>query len=116
MNNGYSLSGGWILVFITASNHREAEELSRSIINERLAACINIIDNVRSLYRWMGRVEDSRESLMIIKTRIEKMPRLIKLVKEKHSYEVPEIIAVPILAGSPEYLRWLDENTLMKPE
>ena len=110
MNNG--LSGGWILVFITTGNRGEAEKIAGRILEEKLAACVNIVDDIESLYWWKGRIEKGVESLMIIKSRIEKLPELIRLVKKEHSYEVPEIIAVPILAGSPDYLKWLDESTM----
>ncbi len=104
------VSGGWILVLTTTSNHEEAEKIARKLLEEKLAACINIIDNVDSLFWWKNKIDRAKESLMIIKSRVEKLGKVIKIIRENHSYEVPEIIALPILAGSPDYLSWIDET------
>ncbi len=108
------ISGGWILVLITTPTVEEAETVSRILLEKRLVACVNIVRDVKSLFWWEGKIDEAREALLIIKTRIEKLPDIIRSVKEKHSYTVPEIIAVPILAGYPEYLKWLDESTSNK--
>lgn len=100
-----------IVAFITASNEEEAANIARALVESRLAACVNIVSNLRSIYRWQGKVEDESEVLMIVKTQRSLFDSLSKKVKELHSYTVPEIIAVPIVEGSEEYLKWLKEVT-----
>ena len=100
-----------IVVFITASNEDEAANIARALVEGRLAACVNIVRNLRSIYSWQGKVEDESEVLMIVKTQRSLFDRLSKKVKELHSYTVPEIIALPIVEGSEDYLKWLKEVT-----
>jgi periplasmic divalent cation tolerance protein len=100
-----------IAVFITAPNEDLAVKIARSLVEARLAACANIIKGVRSIYMWQGKAEDTEEVFMIVKTRRELFDKLKSKVKELHSYEVPEIIALPITAGSDDYLKWLREST-----
>ena len=101
----------YIIILITASDEEEAARLSQIIVGERLAACVNIIRAVRSIYRWQGRIEDGQEVLLIIKTKRSLFERLQKRVKELHSYSVPEIIALPLVKGSEQYLNWLGQET-----
>jgi periplasmic divalent cation tolerance protein len=101
----------YILVFITAPNEKEAACISRTIVEERLAACVSIIPSVRSIYRWQGRVEDEQEVLMISKTKKLLFERLQARVKELHSYAVPEIVGLPLAEGSKQYLDWLGQET-----
>jgi periplasmic divalent cation tolerance protein len=101
----------YIVVLITASNEEEAAKIARALVAGRLAACVNIIRGLRSLYRWQGKIEDEDEVLMVAKTRRELFEGLQKKVIELHSYSVPEIIALPIVGGSEEYLKWLSEET-----
>jgi periplasmic divalent cation tolerance protein len=98
-----------IVIFITAPKEREAEKIARTLVEARLAGCVNIMKNIRSIYSWKGRVEDEKEVLLIVKTKKNLFRSLEKKVKELHSYSVPEIIAVPIMKGSRDYLRWLKE-------
>lgn len=100
-----------IVAFITASNEDEAAKISRALVESRLAGCVNIIRNIRSIYSWQGKIEDEPEVLMIAKTRKSLLDALMKKVKEIHSYTVPEIIALPIIGGSEDYLKWLREVT-----
>lgn len=100
-----------IVVFVTASNEDEAAKIARTLIEVRLAGCVNIIKNIRSIYNWQDKIEDEAEVLMIIKTQKPLLNALIKKVKELHSYTVPEIIAMPIIEGSEDYLKWLREVT-----
>ena len=100
-----------IVVFITASNEDEAAKISRALVESRLAGCVNIIRDIRSIYSWKGKIEDEPEVLMIAKTRRPLLDALMKKVKELHSYTVPEIIALPIIGGSEDYLKWLREVT-----
>lgn len=100
-----------LVVFITASGEDEAVKIARSLVEARLAGCVNIIKNIRSVYRWEKTVEDEPEVLMIAKTQKNLFQELIKKVKELHSYTVPEIIALPIVEGSEDYLKWLQDVT-----
>ncbi len=99
-----------IIVLITAQNEEEAGLISRTLVDERLIACANSLP-VRSIYRWKDKIEDDSEILLICKSKEELLDKLIERVKELHSYEVPEIIALPITGGSEDYLKWVDENT-----
>jgi len=100
-----------IVVFITASNEDEAARIAKALIGARLAGCVNLIKNIRSIYSWQGKVEDETDVLMIVKTQKSLFDSLMKKVKELHSYTVPEIIAMPIVKGSEDYLKWLREVT-----
>jgi periplasmic divalent cation tolerance protein len=97
-----------IVVFITASKEDEAVTIARALVEDRLAGCVNIVRNIRSIYRWQGNIEDDKEVLMIAKTKKKLFKALEKKVKELHSYTVPEIIAIPIAEGSKDYLQWLN--------
>lgn len=99
------------VVFVTVPNEKSAAAIGRALVDERLAACANLIGPIRSIYRWKDNVEDATEHLLIIKTRANLYAALEKRVKELHSYEVPEIIAVKIESGSPQYLAWIHEST-----
>jgi periplasmic divalent cation tolerance protein len=101
----------FIVVYVTAGSPAEADRLARALVDERLAACVNRIAPVQSVYRWEGKLEQSEEQLLIIKTKRECFPALEKRVRELHNYAVPEIIALPIIDGSQDYLRWLNEQT-----
>lgn len=100
-----------IIVFITASSEDEAAKIARALVEARLAGCVNMLKGIRSIYTWQGKVEDESEVLMIAKTRRDLFEALLKKVKELHSYSVPEIIALPIVEGSADYLNWLKEVT-----
>ncbi len=100
-----------IIVLITASSGAEAEQIAVSLVNEHLAACVNILPDVHSLFFWEGKTQREREVLLVCKSRLQLIEKLINRVKDLHSYTVPEIIALPIIAGSREYLDWLAETT-----
>jgi periplasmic divalent cation tolerance protein len=100
----------FIVVLVTAGSSDEGERLARSLVEERLAACVNRIPAVQSVYRWQGKVEQSAEELLVIKTRAALFAALEKRVRELHSYSVPEVIALPIMNGSEAYLKWLGEQ------
>ena len=100
-----------IIVFVTAPNEDEAAKIARSLVESRLAACVNIVRNIRSIYTWQGKVEDDSEVLMIVKTVKTRFDSLASGIRELHSYEVPEIIAIPIEKGSKEYLDWIKDST-----
>lgn len=98
----------YIVILVTASNKREAQKIATGLVKAKLAACVNIIDKVDSLFFWEARIDQAKESLLIIKSKKEKFPSIIKLVKSLHSYKVPEIIALPVISGDKPYLRWID--------
>ncbi len=96
-----------IVVLVTASSADEASRLARSVVGEKLAACVNLVPGVRSIYRWQGEVCDERETLLIIKTVRAELARLETRITELHSYDVPEVIALPIEGGAAAYLTWI---------
>ncbi len=100
-----------IVVLITAPNEEDAAKIAHELVASRLAACVNIVRHVRSIYRWQGRVEDEQEVLMVAKTQQANFPELEQKVREMHSYTVPEIIALPIVRGFSEYLDWIAGET-----
>jgi periplasmic divalent cation tolerance protein len=100
----------YIVVYVTAPQD-EAVDLAKTLVEERLVACVNLVPGLRSIYWWRGKVEDEPEVLCIMKTRSNLFESLRDRVRELHSYEVEEIIALPILAGNPRYLDWIRENT-----
>jgi len=98
-------------VLVTCGSLTEARRIARAVVTKRLAACANIVTaSVESIYRWKGKVERAHEFLMILKTTSKRLSALEKEVKRLHSYDVPEFIALPIAAGSSDYLRWLQES------
>ncbi len=103
-----------LVVFITAQSEDEASKIARTLVERRLAACVNSIQDVRSLYWWQGSIESAHETLLIIKTRASLLSELIEAVKKEHSYSVPEIIALPIIGGDADYLHWLESETSQK--
>jgi len=100
-----------VIVLITASSVEEAERIAKVLVNEHLAACVNIVPEVRSLFFWEAKTQEARETLLICKSRQPLLDRLISRVKTLHSYTVPEIIALPIIGGSRDYLDWVLEST-----
>ncbi|HEY6466473.1 MAG TPA: divalent-cation tolerance protein CutA [Candidatus Acidoferrales bacterium] len=104
-------ANGKIVVLTNCASSKEARRIARALVDKRLAACVNIIATpVESLYRWKAKVEKAREYSLLIKTKRDCFPAVERTIRELHSYEVPEIIAVPVVAGSREYLAWLEEN------
>jgi periplasmic divalent cation tolerance protein len=101
-------SEGYVVVLVTCGTRREAARIARAVVSERFAACVNVLETpVRSIYRWKGKVEQSREFLLLIKTSQERLDGLRARVARLHSYDVPEFIALPIVASSPNYVAWL---------
>ena len=95
------------VVLITAPDGDTAAGLGRILVEERLAACVNVLPGVRSLYRWKGSVQEDAELLLLVKTRVDRMPALAARVRELHPYDVPEVLALPAVGGSEEYLDWV---------
>ena len=102
-----------IVVFISAPNEDEAANLARTLVEERLCACVNIMPKLRSIYRWEGEICDEPEVMMIAKTSAAMAEALVKRAGELHSYDVPEIICLPIVTGSSEYLEWIEASLKM---
>ncbi|MBI5546285.1 MAG: divalent-cation tolerance protein CutA [Deltaproteobacteria bacterium] len=96
-----------VVVLVTAPSPEKAQEIARTLVEERLAACVNTIGAVRSTYRWEEKVQDDVESLLVIKTRTEAFERLRARVLSLHPYQCPEVIALPIVLGHAPYLEWL---------
>lgn len=99
-----------IVVLVTAGSAGEATKIAQHLVESRLAACVNIVPSVRSIYWWKGKVARDRETLLVIKTRKKMFAKLKGAVLAMHSYATPEIIALPVIAGSPAYLKWIDES------
>jgi periplasmic divalent cation tolerance protein len=97
-------------IYVTAGSEEEAAGIGWKLIEERLAACVNILP-VRSLYRWEGSIEDEAEVVMFVKTRASLAEKVTERVKSLHSYEVPCIVVLPIKQGNPDYLQWIEEST-----
>jgi periplasmic divalent cation tolerance protein len=99
-----------IVLFITTANAEEASRIAEALLKERKAACVNILPGVSSLFRWQGKLEKAEESLLVVKSRASLLEQIIKLVKEHHSYDVPEIITLPVTGGNPDYLEWMAQE------
>jgi periplasmic divalent cation tolerance protein len=99
-----------IVIFITASSKKEANKIAQHLLKNKLAACVNIIDKMESFFWWQGKIDKAKETLLIVKSHKSKFHRIVKLVKSIHSYEVPEIIALPVVSGEKRYLRWLNAS------
>jgi len=99
-----------IVVLVTAKNVRECARIARHLLDKRLIACANLVPQVRSLYHWKGKLADEKECWMILKSSRDLFPAILAEVETLHSYHVPEVIALPIIDGSPSYLNWIGEN------
>lgn len=98
------------VVLTTAGSHEEAHRIARGLVERRLAACVNVLPQIESIYRWQGKVESATEWLLIIKTDVSAFPQLRSAIQELHSYDVPECIMLEITDGSGPYLKWIVEN------
>jgi periplasmic divalent cation tolerance protein len=102
--------GRYRVVLVTCGSIGEARKIGRSVVEKKLAACANIVPGLESIYRWKGKVERAREVLVLMKTTATRLAKLEREVKRVHSYEVPEFIALPLTAGSRDYLTWIEQN------
>jgi periplasmic divalent cation tolerance protein len=98
------------IVFTAAGSEEEARKIARHLVEHQLAACVNVIPQVESIYRWQGKVETAREWLLLIKTTARAFPAVREAIRKLHSYELPECIVVPIEDGSLPYLQWIEES------
>lgn len=99
-----------IVVLSTCDSEEKASELARALVEQRVAACVNIVPGARSIYRWQGKIEDAAEWMLVIKSRRDLFEKLRQAILRMHSYEVPEVIALPVVDGSEAYLEWLDRE------
>jgi periplasmic divalent cation tolerance protein len=99
-----------IVVLTTCSSKSDAERLARALVDARLAACVNVVPGARSFYRWKGAIETAEEFLLLIKTSRDLFPALAAEVEKLHPYEVPELLALPVVAGSMNYMNWFQAN------
>jgi len=103
-----------IVILITAKNVREANRIANKLVEEKLIACANVIKGVHSIFRWQGKIDKANETLLILKSKKSCFPKIVKMVKKYHSYDVPEIIALPIIDGSKDYMNWIKSNCSAK--
>ena len=99
-----------IVVFTTAGSNEEARRIADALVERRQAACVNIIKGVESIYRWKGKTEESQEWMLLIKTTAAAFDKVCKTIRELHSYELPECVAVSVAQGTAEYMKWVDES------
>lgn len=99
-----------IVILCTCGSEQEAAKLARLLVEKSLAACVNIVPGIQSVYRWMGRVESAGEWLLLIKSSRELFGEIARAIQDAHSYDVPEVVALSILEGSADYLNWLRSN------
>ena len=98
-----------VIIYVTSGDAAESQKIARALVEKRLAACVNLIPQIRSFYRWEGKIQDDPESLLVIKTSRSLFAAVRAEVERLHTYHVPEVICVPILEGSPNYMAWLAE-------
>lgn len=99
-----------LVIFITTGTDEEAHRIANILLNQRKVACVNILPKVRSLFWWQDKLDSAQESLLIIKTKASLLDEIVTLVKEIHSYDTPEIIALPIIGGNHDYLDWIGKE------
>ena len=105
-----------VVIFITTGTDEEAHKIANMLLNKRKVACVNILPKVRSLFWWQDKLDSAQESLLIVKTKASVLNEIVRLVKEIHSYEIPEIIAMPIVGGNPDYLEWIGKEVRQSTE
>lgn len=103
----------YIIILITASSKKEAQRLAKGLVAKRLAACANIVPDIESIFWWEGKIDRAKEVLLILKTKASLFKKIMFEVKKLHSYDCPEIIALPISKGSKEYLNWINQSVGM---
>jgi len=99
-----------IVLFITTANAEEAKRIASVLLNKRKAACVNIVPEISSFFWWQNKLNSAQESLLIVKTKTSILNQIVNLVKEHHSYDIPEIIALPIIGGNQDYLEWIGKE------
>ncbi|MCC7538332.1 MAG: divalent-cation tolerance protein CutA [Deltaproteobacteria bacterium] len=110
------MSTDFVVVLCTVPEPRVGAEIARILVGRRLAACVNVVPGLTSIYRWKGEIHEDAEALMVIKTRRQNVGALEQAIRSSHPYSVPEVVALPIGAGSAEYLSWLWTETTREPD
>ena len=103
-------SSPYIVLFITTATAEEAQRISRVLLEQKKVACVNIVPRVNSLFWWQDKLDSAEESLLIVKTKASLLSEIVPLVKEIHSYDIPELIALPIIGGNQDYLDWIQKE------
>ena len=98
----------YIVIFIACANNKEAAVIANVLLQKKLVACVNIIEKINSFFWWQGKIDSAKEVLLIAKSKKTNFKKIARLVKAKHSYDIPEIIALPVIAGHKLYLEWID--------
>ncbi len=98
-------------VYVTAANRDDAEKIATTVVEERLAACANLLGDIDSIYWWEGRVCNEREAALVLKTSDARKEQLVERIRQLHSYDTPCIVCLPIIAGNPDFLRWIEAET-----
>jgi periplasmic divalent cation tolerance protein len=111
VGGGRVMTADFVVVLITVGSADEASAIAQQLVEGRLAACVNAVPGVRCLFQWQGAIDSACETLLVAKTRSSLLPRLVESVRRVHSYSVPEIIALPIIGGNADYLKWLADET-----
>lgn len=100
----------YVVIFITVKNVMEGEKIAHHLVKEQLVACVNIISGVKSIFTWQGKVDHADEALLILKSKKSCFPKIVAQVKKLHSYDCPEVIAMPIIGGNKDYLNWVKDS------
>ena len=101
----------YIVILITSDSIEEADHIARVLLEKKKVACVNILRGIDSYFWWEGKVDSARENLLIAKTKASLLPEVVALVRKIHSYDVPEVIALPIIGGNQDYLEWIEQST-----
>ncbi|KAA0147549.1 hypothetical protein FNF27_02411 [Cafeteria roenbergensis] len=109
-------SGGGVVVGLVTAPGKEAKSLARTLVDSELVACVNIVPGATSIYKWEGKIEESEESVLVIKTMGENQEAVTALVNREHSYDTPEVVFLPVVGGSEAYLKWVQEVTTDESE
>ncbi len=104
----------YVVVFVTAKDLAQARSIAQGLLNEKLIACANVIKGVESMFWWQGKIDRASEAMLVIKTRKDLFKKVCACVKKLHSYDTPEVIALPIIDGNPDYLKWIDDSVVSK--
>ena len=111
------MANPYCVVLVTAPDKKTSEKLAKGLVEARLAACVNVLPGLSSVYWWQGKVKTADELLLVVKSRTNLVPEIITFVRQNHPYSTPEVLSLPILQGNPAYLDWLGANTLLtKPK
>jgi periplasmic divalent cation tolerance protein len=108
-------SGNPIVVLVTAGSQEEAKRISDVLLERRLVACANVFGDVQSFFWWKGELDSAKEHLLVMKSRGELLEEIVRVVREVHTYETPEVVALPIVGGNPDYLAWIEESVAVHP-